>query len=50
MDGIVLVARLFTEEHLREAISNPLFMLVMDGYSTRIDGILAEETRFPLHS
>src|SRR5665647_3954901 len=28
MDGIVLVALLFTEEHLAEAISHPLFMLV----------------------
>lgn len=49
MDGIVLVARLFTEEHLREAISHPLFMLVVDGYSTKIDGPLAEQTRYPLH-
>lgn len=49
MDGIVLVARLFTEEHLQEAIGHPLFMLVTDGYSTKIDGPLACETAFPLH-
>jgi len=49
MDGIVLVARLFTEEHLREAIAHPLFMLVVDGYSSRVDGPLADQTRFPLH-
>jgi N-acyl-D-amino-acid deacylase len=49
MDGIVLVARLFTEEHLHEAIGHPLFMLVVDGYSTRIDGPLAQQTRYPLH-
>jgi N-acyl-D-amino-acid deacylase len=49
MDGVVLVARLFTDEHLRETISNPLYMLVMDGYSTCIDGKLAKETAFPLH-
>jgi N-acyl-D-amino-acid deacylase len=49
MDGIVLVARLFTEEHVREAVSHPLFMLVVDGYSTRTDGPLAEQTRYPLH-
>lgn len=49
MDGIVLVARLFTDEHLREAIRHPLFMLVTDGYSSKIDGSLARETAFPLH-
>jgi len=49
MDGVGLVGRLFTDEHLRETISHPLYMLVMDGYSTRIDGKLAEETAYPLH-
>ncbi|MGE5618697.1 MAG: N-acyl-D-amino-acid deacylase family protein [Sphingomonadaceae bacterium] len=49
MDGIVLVAELFTEDHLREAIGHPLFMLVVDGYSTTAEGPLAEQTRFPLH-
>ncbi|KUO48811.1 MAG: hypothetical protein APF76_18190 [Desulfitibacter sp. BRH_c19] len=49
MDSIVLVALLFTEEHCREGISHPLFMLNVDGYSTRIDGPLAEQTRYPLH-
>lgn len=49
MNEIVLVARLFTDEHLKETISNPLYMLVVDGYSTRIDGELAVKTAFPLH-
>ncbi len=49
MDGIVLVARLFTEEHLHEAIGHPLFMLVVDGYSSRIDGPLSRQTAYPLH-
>lgn len=49
MEGIVFVSELFTEEHLREAIGNPLFMLVVDGYSTSIEGELATKTRFPLH-
>lgn len=49
MDGIVLVAQLFTEEHVAQAISHPLFMLVVDGYSTRIDGPLAAQTSYPLH-
>jgi N-acyl-D-amino-acid deacylase len=49
MDRIVLFARLFTEEHVREAISHPLFMLVMDGNSASIDGPTAAENRNPLH-
>ena len=49
MDSVVIVARLFTEEHVAEAVSHPLFILVADGYSTRVDGPLAETTRFPLH-
>lgn len=48
-EGIIFTAQLFTEEHLREAIGHPLFMLVVDGYSTRIDGKLSNMTRFPLH-
>jgi N-acyl-D-amino-acid deacylase len=49
MDGIILTARLFSDEHLRETISHPLYMLVVDGYSTRKDGPLSKETAFPLH-
>jgi len=49
MDRVSLVARLFTDEHLRETIGHPLYMLGMDGYSTRIDGELAKKTAFPLH-
>lgn len=49
MDSIILVAELFSEAHLREWVSHPLLMLVVDGYSTRVDGPLAEQTRYPLH-
>ncbi|HEX9016776.1 MAG TPA: amidohydrolase family protein [Chloroflexota bacterium] len=49
MDGIVLVAELFTPEHVAEAVKHPLFMLVVDGYSTRTDGPLAAQTSYPLH-
>ncbi|HHW11333.1 MAG TPA: D-aminoacylase [Firmicutes bacterium] len=49
MDSVSLIARLFTDEHLRETISHPLYMLVVDGYSTRIDGPLAKLSPFPLH-
>jgi N-acyl-D-amino-acid deacylase len=49
MDGIVLVPRLFSDEHLKETISNPLYMLVVDGYSTTIEGPLSKHTAYPLH-
>ena len=44
-----LVAYLFTNEHLKETISHPLYMLAVDGYSTSIDGEAAKLTRFPLY-
>lgn len=47
--SVVLVSYLFTDEHLKETISNPLYMLVVDGYSTTCDGDLAKFTGFPLH-
>ena len=46
---IVLVARLFTDEHLKETISHPLYSLGVDGYSTTIREPLAGKTAFPLH-
>ena len=49
MDGVILVARLFSDEHLKETISNPLYMLVVDGYSTTIEGPLSSHTKYPLH-
>ncbi|MCI8296652.1 MAG: amidohydrolase family protein [Lachnospiraceae bacterium] len=49
IDSVVLVSRLFTEEHLAETISDPLYMLVVDGYSTSAEGEVARHTRFPLH-
>ena len=47
--SVVLVSYLFTDEHLRETISNSLYMLVVDGYSTSADGEIAKATQFPLH-
>lgn len=49
LDSVVLVSRLFTDEHLAETISNPLYMLVVDGYSTSTEGEVAKHTQFPLH-
>ena len=47
IESVVLVSRLFTDEHLKETISNPLYMLVVEAYrpiSTR-----RQHTQFPLH-
>lgn len=49
LDQVVLVSYLFTDAHLRETISHPLYMLVVDGYSTAAQGQIAQYTRFPLH-
>ena len=49
LDSVVLVSRLFTDEHLVETISNPLYMLVVDGYGTSTEGEVAKHTQFPLH-
>lgn len=49
LDSVVLVSHLFTDEHLVETISNPLYMLVVDGYSTSTKGDVARHTQFPLH-
>lgn len=47
--SVVLVSYLFTDEHLFETISCPLYMLVVDGYSTSTEGEVAKYTGFPLH-
>lgn len=49
IDSVVLVSHLFIDEHLVETISNPLYMLVVDGYSTSVEGEVAKHTQFPLH-
>ena len=46
---VSLVSYLFTDEHLKETISHPLYMLAVDGNSTSVDGEAAKYTRFPLH-
>ncbi|MGW5364411.1 N-acyl-D-amino-acid deacylase family protein [Actinopolymorpha pittospori] len=45
---VQLLARLFTDEHVAEAISHPLFCLGVDAYTSRIDGPLAARSRHPL--
>jgi DUF1680 family protein len=52
--SVVLVSYLFTDEHLFETISCPLYMLVVDGYSTSAEGLYvhlyhASELNWHLH-
>lgn len=49
LDGITLVGELFTDAFTHQAIAHPLLMLTSDGYSTRADGKLAEQSLFPVH-
>lgn len=48
LDAIVLLARLFTEDHLAEAIGHPLFCLGVDAFTTTIEPLLAAHTPHPL--
>ena len=43
------MAVLFTDEHLKETISHPLFSLAVDGWTSRVDGPLSERSRHPLY-
>lgn len=48
LDGVIVVAELFTPEHLADMVRHPLFSLGVDSFTSRIDGPLAERTRHPL--
>lgn len=48
MGNLIMVGDLFTEEHLAEMISHPLFSLGVDAYSSVDHGPLADITTSPL--
>lgn len=48
MQNVQLMATLFTEEHVAEAISHPLFCLGVDAFTSRTDGPLAVRSSHPL--
>lgn len=48
LGAIVLLGRLFTDDHLAEAISHPLFCLGVDAFTTTIEQPLAAHTPHPL--
>jgi N-acyl-D-amino-acid deacylase len=49
LNSLVLMGELFTEEHMREMITHPLFNLAVDIWSSRVDGPLSERTKHPLY-
>ncbi|MFG3254686.1 amidohydrolase family protein [Streptomyces sp. NPDC048172] len=48
MGAVQLMGRLFTPEHVAEAVAHPLFCLGVDGFTSRTEGPLAARTRHPL--
>jgi len=49
LTSLVLMGRLFTEEHMIEMVTHPLFNLAVDIWSSRIDGPLSERTKHPMY-
>jgi N-acyl-D-amino-acid deacylase len=49
LNSLVLMGELFTEAHMREMITHPLFNLAVDIWSSRVDGPLSERTKHPLY-
>ncbi|HZK67447.1 MAG TPA: amidohydrolase family protein, partial [Chloroflexota bacterium] len=49
LDSLGLVAVLFTDEHVAENATHPLFCLGVDGASSRIDGPLSKQTKHPIN-
>ena len=47
-ESILVVGTLFTDEHLAEMISHPLFCLGVDTFTTTLEGPLADVLRHPL--
>lgn len=48
LDSTLMVGRLFTDEHLAEMISHPLFCLGVDTFTSTVDGPLAQVSKHPL--
>jgi N-acyl-D-amino-acid deacylase len=48
MESMQFIGMLFTEEHMEEMISHPLFCLSADTFSSRIDGPLADVLLHPI--
>ena len=49
IDSVVGLGQTFTDAHMIETLTHPLYAYIVDGYTTHTGGKLAEQTRFPLH-
>ncbi len=49
MASCVMLGHLFPEQMVIDGITDPLFMMVVDGFTTLESGPIAEQTRIPLH-
>jgi N-acyl-D-amino-acid deacylase len=49
LNSLIMMGRLFTEQHMAEMITHPLFNLAVDIWSTSVDGPLSEQTRHRLY-
>lgn len=47
-ESVIVTGTLFTDEHLAEMISHPLFCLGVDGYTSTLKGPIAEVMRHPI--
>jgi N-acyl-D-amino-acid deacylase len=48
MESVLMVGRLFTDEHLAEMIGHPLFCLGVDTFTSTVDGPLSQVAKHPL--
>lgn len=49
LTSLVLMGRLFIEQHMIDMITHPLFNLAVDIWSSRTDGPLSERTKHPMY-
>ena len=49
MASCVMLGHLFPEQMVIDGITDPMFMMVVDGFTTVEEGLLAEKTSIPLH-
>lgn len=49
MPSCIMLGHLFPEQMIIDAITDPMFMMAVDGFTTKTDGDLTEKTAMPLH-
>lgn len=49
VNSCIMLGRLFSEQMVIDGITDPIFMMVVDGFTTVDSGKMAEKTSIPLH-